>query len=186
VRRQRPKLNLTPLLLRDVEDLAAQAKTYKGKNGEGLFSRTTVIMAVIALDHFIDLYFDRISPESKKREIKCKIERLRKDRKIGTTVAAKWFAVVSHYTLSRFPTNAPPFSDLKKLIKLRNRLVHLCQKHVQSRTRESVPNLLREVNWKTAEETCNTVKAMIAAFYQEARKNPPSWLDPGKIEPQSN
>jgi hypothetical protein len=171
-----PKINLAPLLLRDVEDLASQAKAYESKNGEGLFARATVIIAVIALDHFVDLYLDRISPDSKKREIKSEIERLRKDRKIGTAVGAKWYAVISHYTLSRFPTDLPPFSDLTKLVKLRNRLVHLYQKNVQSRTREGVPNLLREVNWRTAETACQTVREMISAFYQEAGQAPPAWL----------
>lgn len=173
-----PKINLAPLLLRDVEDLASQAKVYEGKNGEGLFARATVIIAVIALDHFIDLYYDRINPDIIKREIKSEIERLKKDRKIGTTVGAKWYAVSSHYTLSRLPTNLPPFSDLTKLIKLRNRLVHLYQRNVKSRTRNGVPNLLNEVNWRTAETACQTVKEMILVFYREAGQAPPAWLHP--------
>lgn len=176
-KRQFTKINLAPLLLRDIEDLASNARAYKGKNGEGLYARATVIIAVIVLDHFIDLYFDRISSESKKREIKCEIQRWKKDRKIGTTVGAKWYAIVSYYTLSRFPTNAPPFSDLTKLVKRRNSLVHLSQRRVQSRNREGVPNLLREVNCEIADEACNTVKQMIVAFYREASQTPPAWLN---------
>jgi hypothetical protein len=178
VARQHPKLNLTPLLLRDVEDLAAQAKTNKGKNAEGLFARATLIIAVIALDHFIDLYFDRISPESKKREIENKIKRLKRDRKINGAVPAKWYVVADFYTPSRFLPNIPPFSELKKLVSLRNRLVHLYQNQLRSRNRKGVPNLLTEVDWKMAEGARDTTKAMISAFYEMAYKSPPDWLNP--------
>jgi hypothetical protein len=176
-KKQFTKINSTPLLLRDIEDLASNARAYKGKNGEGLYARATVIIAVIALDHFIDLYFDRISSESKKREIERAIQRLKKNRGIGTTVGAKWQAMVAYYTLSRFPPKAPPFSDLTTLVKRRNDLVHFYQKQVQSRNRHGVPNLLREVNCETAEEACNTVKQMISAFYREASRTPPTWLN---------
>jgi hypothetical protein len=171
------KVNLTPFLLRDVEDLAAKAKNAKGTNGEGLFARTTVIMAVIALDHFIDLYFERIKPESRKREIHGEIKRRTSDRKIRHTIVAKWYVISDFYTPNRFLTTTPPFTDLRKLVGLRNTLVHLYQKQVRSRSRAGVPNLLTQVNWSTAEWARDTTKAMISAFYEMADKPPPDWLN---------
>ena|SRR6266702_3225014 len=109
-----PKLNLTPLLLRDVEDLASLAKSHKGKHSERLFARTSVIIAVIALDHFINLYLEQISPDSEKKKRKEEIERLRRTRRIGSTVAAKWYVVSDLYTPNRFLPNVSPFSDFKK------------------------------------------------------------------------
>jgi hypothetical protein len=135
-----------------------------------------VIMAVIALDHFIDLHFERIKPESKRAAIKHEIKRRIKDRKIGHTIVAKWYVISDFYTPNRFLTTAPPFTDLRKLVRLRNNLVHLYQRQVKSRNQNSVPNLLREVNWSKAEWACATTKAMISAFHEMAYRPPPDWL----------
>jgi hypothetical protein len=178
VQRRFPTLNLAPLLLRDVEDLATQARASKGKNAEGVFARATVIIAVIALEHFIDLYLDRIKPETEKRKIEREIKRWVRDPKVAHTVAAKWYVVSDFYTPNRFLTTVAPFTELRKLVRLRNDVVHLSQKHVKSRDREGVPNLLRQVNWTRAEWARDTTKAIIAAFYQMAYKAPPDWLNP--------
>ena len=173
-----PNINLAPLLLRDLEDLASQSKARRGQNGEGLYARSAIIIAVVVLEHFIDLYLDRTEPEAKKR-LESTIKNWRTENsRVGSEVGSKWYEVVSHYTLSAFPTDAAPFADLKRLVNLRNRLVHLSQRNIQSRNREGVPNLLREANWRAAEHACETVKAMISSFYREAGKPPPSWLNP--------
>src|SRR5713226_7840159 len=61
-----PHINAAALLVRDVEDLARFSKEYEGKNGEGLFARATIIMAVIALEHFVDLHLERVGDGKKK------------------------------------------------------------------------------------------------------------------------
>jgi hypothetical protein len=73
-------------------------------------------------------------------------------------VAAKWFVVSDYYTPNRFRVDVPPFSDLKKLAKLRNNLVHIYEKQLRSRRQTGEPLLLREMSWKTADEACATAK----------------------------
>jgi len=145
-------------VLRDVEDLARLAKENTGTNAENLFTRATVVFAVIGLDHFIDLYLERISPETMKAEVKKQIKVSRRQRKVGSLVAAKWFVVSDYYTPNRFRVDVPPFSDLKKLAKLRNNLVHIYEKQLRSRRQTGEPLLLREMSWKTADEACATAK----------------------------
>ncbi len=171
-------LNLAPLFLRDVEDLARLAKEKTGTHAENLFARAAVVFAVIALDHFIDLYLERISPETMKAKVRKQIEGFRRERKVGSLVAAKWFAVSDYYTPNRFRLDVPPFSEPKKLVKLRNNLVHIYEKQLRSRRHTGEPLLLREMTCKTADEACTTAKNMIRTFYQMAYKSPPDWIDP--------
>ena len=84
MRTQPPSLNLAPLFLRDVEDLTRLAKENTGTHAENLFTRAAIIFAVIALDHFIDLYLERISAADTRASIKNQIETLRRDRKVGS------------------------------------------------------------------------------------------------------
>lgn len=170
-------LNLAPLFLRDVEDLARLAKENTGTHAENLFTRAAVVFAVIALDHFIDLYLERITPETMKAKVRKQIKGFRRKRKVGLLVAAKWFVVSDYYTPNKFRLDVPPFSELKKLVKLRNNLVHIYEKQLRSRRQTGEPLLLREMTWKTAEEACRTAKNMIRAFYQMAGKPPPDWID---------
>jgi hypothetical protein len=160
-----------------VEDLATLAKNKAGTHAENLFTRAAIVFAVIALDHFIDLYLKRISVEDAKDKVQKQIKELRRNRKIGSLIAAKWFVVSDYYTRNRFLPGVPPFSELKKLVKRRNNLVHIYEKQLRSRRKTGEPLLLREMSWKTAEEACTTAKNMIRAFYQMAHKSPPDWIE---------
>jgi hypothetical protein len=70
---RRASLNLAPLFLRDIEDLARLAKENAGTHAENLFTRA----AVIALDHFVNLYLERISSADRKDQAKNEIDQQR-------------------------------------------------------------------------------------------------------------
>jgi hypothetical protein len=136
----------------------------------------TAIVAVMALEHFVDLYIDLVRDQKQKAYMLKRIKIWKEQGKNRTMVEAKWHAMSDNWVLG-FRVDVPPFSQLGDLVKLRNRLIHPSQKKLRSRIRGGTPQLIAGIDSEKAAWACKVMKDMVSGFYTLAGRKPPDWLE---------